>query len=181
MELETRGAGPGGASVLTTETPADPVDTLLAETSRMSQPPALSGGVKLGTVVGWDDAGRPLVAFADNPTDEPLAALATVAVGAEDVGREAALLFVGGDPTRPLIVGLLQPPAARTPVAAAVGVEARVDGERIEFNAEREIVFRCGKSSITLTRAGKVLIEGAYLLSRSTGVNRIKGGAVQLN
>ena len=27
----------------------------------------------------------------------------------------------------------------------------------------------------------KVLIEGSYLLSRSTGVNRVKGGAVQLN
>ena len=32
-----------------------------------------------------------------------------------------------------------------------------------------------------LTRAGKVLIQGAYLLSRSTGVNRIKGGSVQIN
>jgi len=26
-----------------------------------------------------------------------------------------------------------------------------------------------------------VLIEGAYVLSRSTGVNRVKGGSVQLN
>ena len=30
-------------------------------------------------------------------------------------------------------------------------------------------------------RAGKVLIRGAYLLSRSSGVNRIKGGSVQIN
>ena len=41
--------------------------------------------------------------------------------------------------------------------------------------------LRCGKASITLTRAGKVLIRGAYLLSRSSGVNRIKGGSVQIN
>ncbi|MGV8750478.1 DUF6484 domain-containing protein, partial [Pseudomonas aeruginosa] len=58
---------------------------------------------------------------------------------------------------------------------------ARLDGERLEFSAEREIVLRCGKASITLTRAGKVIIHGAYLSSRSTGVNRIKGGSVQIN
>jgi hypothetical protein len=60
-------------------------------------------------------------------------------------------------------------------------VEASVDGERLEFTASREMVFRCGEASITLTRAGKVLIQGCYLLSRSSGVNRIKGGSVQIN
>jgi hypothetical protein len=34
---------------------------------------------------------------------------------------------------------------------------------------------------LTLTHAGKVLIRGAYVLSRSSGVNRIKGGSVQIN
>ena len=42
-------------------------------------------------------------------------------------------------------------------------------------------MLRCGKASITLTREGKVLIKGAYLSSRSSGVNRIKGGSVQIN
>ena len=49
------------------------------------------------------------------------------------------------------------------------------------LTAEHEIVLRCGKASLTLTRAGKVLIRGTYLLSRSSGVNRIKGGSVQIN
>jgi len=44
-----------------------------------------------------------------------------------------------------------------------------------------QLVLRCGRASITLTAAGKVLIEGAYVSSRSTGVNRIKGGSVQIN
>jgi hypothetical protein len=42
-------------------------------------------------------------------------------------------------------------------------------------------VLQCGKASITLTKAGKVLIQGSYVSSRSTGVNRVKGGSVQLN
>ena len=57
----------------------------------------------------------------------------------------------------------------------------QLDDQRLELRAEREIVLRCGKASITLTRAGKVIIQGAYLSSRSSGVNRIKGGSVQIN
>jgi hypothetical protein len=92
------------------------------------------------------------------------------------VGREVALVFEKGNPAKPIISGILQnEPAESRPV------EAIVDGERIVLSAKNEIVLRCGKSSITLTRAGKVLIRGAYLLSRSSGVNRIKGGSVQIN
>jgi hypothetical protein len=60
-------------------------------------------------------------------------------------------------------------------------VELRLDKQKFVFTAEQEIVLRCGKASITLTRAGKVLIRGAYILNRSSGVNRIKGGSVQIN
>jgi len=60
-------------------------------------------------------------------------------------------------------------------------VEVDVDGQRLLVTAQEQLVLRCGKASITLTRAGKVLIEGAYVSSRSSGVNRIKGGSIQLN
>jgi len=50
--------------------------------------------------------------------------------------------------------------------------DALLDGQRLELTAERDIVLRCGAASITLTREGKILIEGTYLLSRSRGVNR---------
>jgi hypothetical protein len=60
-------------------------------------------------------------------------------------------------------------------------VEITADGERMLVTAKDQLVLRCGKASITLTKAGKVLIEGAYVSSRSSGVNRIKGGSVQLN
>jgi hypothetical protein len=59
--------------------------------------------------------------------------------------------------------------------------EVKIDGETVTFEAKKEIVLRCGKASVTLTKAGKVLIRGAYLLNRSSGVNRIKGGSVQIN
>jgi hypothetical protein len=60
-------------------------------------------------------------------------------------------------------------------------VEVDADGERMTVTAKEELVLRCGEASITLTKAGKVLIRGTYVSSRSSGVNRIKGGAVHIN
>jgi hypothetical protein len=65
-------------------------------------------------------------------------------------------------------------PAERTADDAAIP-------ERLELTAEKEIVLRVGDASITLTRAGKIILRGTYVLSRSSGVNRIKGGSVQIN
>lgn len=74
------------------------------------------------------------------------------------------------------------PDAAKTDSAKQPELqEVLVDGRRITFTAETEIVLRCGKSSITLTRAGKIIISGEYVVSRSSGVNRIRGGSVQIN
>ncbi len=56
-----------------------------------------------------------------------------------------------------------------------------VDGKRVVLEGQEEVVLKCGESSITLTRNGKVVIRGKYLLSRSSGVNRILGGSVQVN
>ena len=86
------------------------------------------------------------------------------------------ILFEGGDPHKPVVMGLMHTPSAPAPKPTVEG-----DGERLVFEAEKEIVLRCGDASITLTRAGKILIKGAYVLSRSSGVNRIQGGAVEIN
>ncbi|WP_210638723.1 DUF6484 domain-containing protein [Pseudomonas sp. Tri1] len=133
-------------------------------------------GVVIGVLLDVPKADAPVVAFPGCPTDTGLAARTTTPLSREDIGVQVALMFEAGDLTRPLVIGRIQ----RLPDAAAPAV-AHLDGERLEFTAEREIVLRCGKASITLTRAGKVIIRGTYLSSRSSGVNRIKGGSVQIN
>jgi hypothetical protein len=60
-------------------------------------------------------------------------------------------------------------------------VDVAADGRRVELTAEQEIVLRCGEASLTLTRAGKVLIKGAYVCSKSTGQNNVKGATVHIN
>jgi hypothetical protein len=59
--------------------------------------------------------------------------------------------------------------------------EAILDGQRIVFDAQNEIVLRCGKSSLTLRKDGKVVVRGTEIVSRASRTNKIKGAAVQIN
>lgn len=134
--------------------------------------PARIDGVLVGRVVTID-GGVARVTFLGAPA-AGFEARAMIALEASDKGADVALLFEGADPQKPVIMG-------RMHAQRLAGVNVSSDGERTEITAEREIVLRCGEASITLTRAGKVLIRGAYVLTRSSGTNRIQGGSVQIN
>lgn len=130
-------------------------------------------GVVTGRLARLDAAGIPWVELAGTEGG-PLPARTVAELGASDVGRDVVAAFEEGDAARPIILGVLRPPSKK-------GVEAKVDGDSVVVTGRNEIVLRCGKASITLTKAGKVLIQGAYLSSRSSGAHRIKGGSVQIN
>ena len=150
---------------------------LEARDERLAEaPPARIDGVVVGALVAVEAGGAVRVRFPGGP-EEGLVARAMAALGPEDVGRAVALLFEGGDPALPVVMGKMHAPHAAQPAQPV----AQADGERIELRAEKEIVLACGDASITLTRAGKILIRGAYVLSRSSGVHRIQGGSVQIN
>ncbi|MCA9682068.1 MAG: hypothetical protein KC457_07710 [Myxococcales bacterium] len=146
----------------------------------------------VGTLVGQRDE-QLLVDFPDNPTGEAVPARSTVALDPATVaaaladGQGVLLVFEGGRADAPIIIGLLQPPVPLVPEVAPDGegdgesVVAHVDGERVEIEGKDEIVLRCGKASITLRRNGRVVIRGAYVETRSSGVNRVKGGSVEIN
>lgn len=65
--------------------------------------------------------------------------------------------------------------------AGTPALDMRVDGRRVEIEAADEIVLRCGQASIVLRRNGRVVIRGTYVETRSRGVNRVKGGSVEIN
>ncbi|XXZ37894.1 DUF6484 domain-containing protein [Sorangium sp. So ce327] len=140
-------------------------------------------GVVVGRIVGFAQSGEPLVeaAVLGEGARGGIPARAMTALGPEDEGREVALLFEGGRRDRPVVMGRMHVAGESASAAVQAGATATADGERLVFTAEKEIVLQCGKASITLTRAGKILIRGAYLLTRSSGVNRIQGGSVQIN
>jgi len=139
-------------------------------------------GSIIGVLVGFRDEGQtPLVMFPGQPGSAAIVARATLDLHGAHIGRQTVLVFEHGDAQRPIITGLLRSsepwPLREHPGA----VEVDADGERLIVAARRQLVLRCGKASIVLTCEGKVLIQGDYVSSYSLGVNRIKGGSVQLN
>ena len=163
------------------------LDRLLAASivTEVEEPPlavsAYIDGIRVGQIVGFKEDATPLVVFPGQPGTAAITARTTVDVHGEHIGKDVVLQFEAGDPARPIIVGVIRQPTAWPTSERSEQVEVDADGERLVVTAKEQIVLRCGKASITLTKAGKVLIQGAYLLSRSSGVNRIKGGSVQIN
>lgn len=153
-----------------------------ASESHADSGPAKASGPRVGRVTGIDSQGRPLLAYVGMPkpapsrnasakpraaSDEGIPARSTVRVTAADAGREALIAFENGDLGLPIVTGLLQAPEEMP--------------ARIEVQAGKELVLKCGPASITLTKDGRIVIRGADVLTRSSGSNRIKGGSVHIN
>lgn len=161
---------------------------------------ALLPSATLGRAIGITDNGSPLIDFPGNPRPDPLTARSTCDFQSMDIGAEVLLVFTDGDYRQPVVIGVLDRPrtgrsddnavqaddveSSQTDnheIAPIENFEIERDGERVVISADDEIVLKCGKASITLTRAGKILLRGTYLLNRSSGANRIKGSSVQIN
>lgn len=102
-------------------------------------------------------------------------------------GREVLLVFDRGNPDCPIIVGFMADPLESL-ISLLISKddqqepkEVLIDGKRITIEAENEIILKCGPGSIMLRNDGKIVIKGRHILSRSKGVNKIKGGAVRIN
>jgi uncharacterized protein DUF6484 len=138
-------------------------------------------GVVVGTIIGFAEDGLvPLVIYHDQPGTAALSARTTLDLYARHVGSSVVLVFEDGDPDRPIIMGCLRANAKALPDVAGQ-IEVETDGQRLIVTAKDQMVLRCGKASITLTKEGKVILQGAYVSSQSSGVLRIKGGSVQIN
>ncbi len=179
----------------------------LLEAARATKQP--SPRTRVGKLVSWSSGQGPRVDFEGNELG-PLVARSTIGLDPTTIveaiqdERGVLLSFEDDKPHAPIITGLLQPLAEfgeppevwqdendeedeheaeheASPAEGLAQTEARVDGRRVEIEAADEIVLRCGKASIVLRRNGRVVIRGTYVETRSRGVNRVKGGTVEIN
>ncbi len=155
---------------------------------RPPRPRALTSQVCLGEIVRWDAEG-PLVDFPGNDDGPSRARFAALGLGfryappspeqqAALAGQEVVLLVDRRPGRLPVVLGLLAPLGGG---ASAATLDVRLDGRRVELDARDEIVLRCGEASITLRRNGRIAIRGVDVETRAAGVNRIKGGTVNIN
>lgn len=138
-------------------------------------------GVVTGQFLGVNQDGFPLVVFPGQEGTAAIAARTIAQLQGVAFGADVLLQFDQGDVNKPIVLGVLQNPADWTREIDGQQLDVDVDGKHLQIQAREQLVLRCGDASITLTKAGKVLIKGTYLSSRATGTHRIKGGNVQIN
>lgn len=147
-------------------------------------------GARVGWIAGVVE-GAPKVSWPGNAAG-PVRARCAVRLGAEVLlaaaaeKRGAVLVFEEGDAARPILVGLLEPETPLLDEILGAPAEklpelAEVDGKRVEVKGRDEVVLRCGQASITLRRNGRIVIRGVQLETRARGLQRIKGGKVEIN
>lgn len=158
------------------------IDQELATGVNITETPAARfDGICIGQLVGFKEGSIPLVTVPPAQTTAALPARTIVDLRGDHIGNEVVLQFENGDVRFPIVMGVIRTPSAWPLKDRPEQVTVDADGERLTVDAKHEVVLRCGKASITLTRAGKVLIRGSYVSSYSSGANRIKGGSVLIN
>ena len=139
-------------------------------------------GIVIGDLIALKDDGRtPLVVFQGQPGSAAVRARSVVDLNARHIGRQVVLMFESADAGKPIVMGVLRD-GNSSPLYHDPGhIDIDADNERLIVSAGWQLVLRCGSASITLTKDGKVLIQGTFVSTRSSGVNRIIGGSVQIN
>jgi Domain of unknown function (DUF6484) len=140
------------------------------------------GALVIGDLLGLaDDGCTALVVHPESDTSVALRARSVVELQDVHVGRQVLLAFLQGDPSSPVVVGVLtgQPVVPSGDLAGAVALEA--DGQRVVVSAQHELVLRCGKSRLVLRSDGRIELRGETVTTHATRANRIRGGSVELN
>ena len=136
-------------------------------------------GVTIGTIARIDQQGRTLVQFDGSDgfgVPAKVAWLQDPPNGALSSGCSVILGFENGDDTLPVVLGLLE----NLP-KECVESNSEKKPDVIHLRSEKELILECGDAKIKLRADGRITILGGYVVSRSSGVNKIKGGSVQIN
>ncbi len=156
-----------------------------ATTEQFRQPNTLDPCI--GRIAGLDDCGRILVDYGQgrcNPA-RLVAGLNRFELSTSaNKEREVLLNFANGDADRPIIVALMADPlddlVCLTPDQAQAQ-DLKVDDETVLIEAHKEIVLKCGQSSILMRKDGKIVLKGIEIVSRAKAANKVKGASVHIN
>lgn len=166
-------------------TPDTSPDRLLLDV--VGQTPARPGradGIAIGVFDSVAGDGSPIVSIQALGLSR-IAARSLVTLDPALVGQLLALGFEGGDPLKPIVLGMMldpdAPPLEDEQVDDHEPMDVLVDGERIVLTAAHEIEFRCGEAAIVLSADGRIQLRGTYITSQASATQRILGGSVNIN
>jgi hypothetical protein len=132
-------------------------------------------GAVTGRLIGFADTGAPLVNVEHEPSQVGVEARSCVPLSHADIGRQLVIVGDTNDANRPIVLGVIRPlDESRT-------LHVIADGEEVVVQAAESLTLKCGAASIRLERSGKIVIRGKHIVSHAAGVNRVRGGSVELN
>lgn len=171
--------------------------TKFAPDAEASTKQSNQGGLLIGKVIALNSHGNPMIAYDEQTKSTPVEALTTVPLTNTAIGQDVAVSFAQNQGGTPIVMGVIRRVLDDVLNLEAGNVQTNteietsetkdpkpeilVDGNKLELSAAEEITLRCGKASITLTKAGKILIKGEHMLNRTSGSYKIKSGSIQLN
>jgi hypothetical protein len=143
-------------------------------------------GVCVGSIVSMNKNGQIKVDFPTNLCP-PLPARSIIKLAITDKDKNILLAFENNDPQLPVIIGIIQEQPIITDTRQSLRLSRKdyenitVDGEHITFDAQQEVILRCGQGSIKLRKDGTITIKGTNIVSRAKASNKIRGAAVNIN
>jgi hypothetical protein len=135
---------------------------------------------------GFNAEGEPLTDFPASENRGPIAAVSTVPLKEGDCGSEVVLLFEEGDPSRPIIVGILQTPACGAPQTLPDSAESVKElfalTRMIRHDpATGNLIVQNGRSRIVLMDDGTVRVEGRRIISAADENILMRAAYIDLN
>jgi hypothetical protein len=59
--------------------------------------------------------------------------------------------------------------------------DVRVNGRKVSIEANTELVLKCSSATVRIAHDGLVSVRGDRVVTQADGVNRIRGGSVEIN
>jgi hypothetical protein len=119
--------------------------------------------------------------------DNVISARSCVPLTSSDELSEVLVVLRNDEKQRPIIVGVIKEEPVRWGPMVFDGpsaVDKNIGGSRVNeahYRALDKLVLECGEGSITINKKGHIIIKGTKVVSRSKGVNSIKGASVRIN
>lgn len=131
----------------------------------------------VGRIISVSDSGK--LQIQCSSAEKPVTALSLGIVDKIFIGRMCTIQFVCGNPSQPVVTGILSDEWGTPVITHSESNE--VDTKRVVLEAEQELVLQCGESKIILSADGLVQIRALYIDNQAQATLRLKGGSVQVN
>ena len=147
------------------------------------------GAICVGRIIEVTADGRVMVDFPENRGRRPVESR-FVSLGSSPfdnkslVGTPVLIVFEDANPRLPIILG---PVFERTSDASqalggrAIAKQSEPDGGSAILEAREEVLLRCGESSLSMRKDGRIVLKGRTIVSRASRTNKIRGASVTIN